>query len=444
MKKSKKLLFSFAALGVVTTMIAVPTLAASCTSGNTNAKTTDETKKQITISNIKHSTNVNVTDEAKANKAIVITDAGHIDDLSFNQSAYEGIKAIIEDLGLSNDTPSIEPNSESQYEQIYTNILNTGFKYWITVGFKHDTAIKKFYNLHKEEMQKKGVVIIAVDYDASTPISDTEPGIPTGYSISLQYNTKESGWVAGYASAKFLSTLPEDKRWVASFGGGNFPGVTDFNEGFLKGIKVWNDENPTAKVKHQEDSQENKVNLNTGFVVGNKMNPIVQNILNGGSSQKVPTIILPVAGPATTVVVDNLKDDQYVIGVDVDQTNVVSTRKDHFFTSITKGIGQSVYDVLEGLYSNNSAKLHGFVLGQSNGHNVGNIAQNWTGVSKANLETTEKTTKAQADLDAAMAKFQGLSEAKKAYVNSLKAEENGAEINNGQERLNKLVEIVNA
>ncbi|QJR44236.1 BMP family ABC transporter substrate-binding protein [Mycoplasma miroungirhinis] len=435
MKKSKKILFSFAMLSIGVTLLSVPVIAASCTT------------EKIKISDIKSSENVQIDKEEKSKKSIVITDAGHVDDLSFNQSAFEGLEQISKDLGLDKATHVI-PNSESEYEKVYNEALKNDFKYWITVGFKHTNAIKKFYNDHKEEMMNKGIVIIAVDFNASQPNVDSEnkvidPGIPEGYSISLEYNTKESGWVAGYASAKFLSTMSEEKRLVLSFGGGAFPGVTDFNEGYLKGILAWNQMHPETKTKHTVYSDVEKVYLQTGFVQGDKMLTHIQSALKG-KGNKVPTIVLPVAGPATLTVVDNITDKQYIIGVDVDQTNVVSKRKDHFFTSITKGIGQSVYDVLEGLYSKNSEKLHGFELGKTSGHNKGNIAENWTGVAKAKLDTTENTELAQNALNEALSEFKKLSNEDKIYVSSSKAEKTGEDITSLQARLNKLVDLVNA
>ncbi|MBN0919400.1 BMP family ABC transporter substrate-binding protein [[Mycoplasma] gypis] len=485
MSKKQRL---FLSLGILSApILAIPFVAASCgetnkeepktpvnggsdgstTGGNTtntggNSTTTGGNTSSTTSSGTQNSSsellakidkrmpvNASLAELIKSKQAIVITDAGHIDDKSFNQSAWEGLKTFAKDSSVAENEINnykIEPSSESDYDKYYSNLLQRNeVKYWITVGFKHESPIKEFFS--EEENRQKLInsdkVIIAIDYDASAPLSNDVQGLPQGHAISLLFNTKESGYVAGKSAAEYVSTVMEpnevSKRLLNSFGGGAFPGVTDFIEGYLKGINDWNKANPDKKVKHKVSSDASKINLSTGF---NRDNQMATNVTKEVATDPKPLVILPVAGPATLDVSEKVRDRQLIIGVDVDQVNSVIQAKDKFFTSITKEIGQALYDILRGLYTNDAQFLYGFQLGTKSISHKGSLKEGWTGLAKAHLSGDE-TARAQAILDKNIAEFKGFSEDKVGYINSDKALENGQVINDIVTRLNKLVEEIN-
>lgn len=288
-------------------------------------------------------------------KTVFITDMGNVQDKSFNQSSYEGYQYLRRAFGLKSFAPIQNTSSTAgaNLDDFYDKALKDGYKIWVVCGFQHSTAIKSFYN--KKNLKDKGIVVVGIDVDLNSDENvkgSIVPGIPQGYSISLQYKTQEGGYVVGYAAASYLAEKYKDKaeqRILNTFGGAAFQGVTDFIYGFLKGIYKYNvDEKNDKKVSLYPKS---KVDLNSGFISGPVLSGVVESQLSGKAK-----IYFPVAGPGTSVLLGLLskktdQKDSLVIGVDVNQSVSLSDYVGRFFSSVEKKIGQSVYDVLKFLYS---------------------------------------------------------------------------------------------
>jgi basic membrane protein A len=63
----------------------------------------------------------------------LVTDVGKIDDKSFNQSAYEGLKQAEKELGVT--TKYIETTDSKDYGKNIETFAEAGYKVIITVGF---------------------------------------------------------------------------------------------------------------------------------------------------------------------------------------------------------------------------------------------------------------------------------------------------------------------
>ncbi|RUA16037.1 MAG: BMP family ABC transporter substrate-binding protein, partial [Clostridia bacterium] len=69
-------------------------------------------------------------------KVGLVTDVGRINDRSFNQSAWEGVKMAAEKLGLSeNDIKYIETKDAKDYADNMNQFIENGYNVIITVGF---------------------------------------------------------------------------------------------------------------------------------------------------------------------------------------------------------------------------------------------------------------------------------------------------------------------
>ncbi|AKA49925.1 hypothetical protein VO56_01475 [Mycoplasmopsis gallinacea] len=369
-----------------------------------------------------------VTDAIKKLQPVLITDEGNTDDKSFNQSSWEALLTVYDKTKIP--VSFVKP---SNYQNAYNAALASHKKIWILSGFKHQSPIQKYIKQNKDALQKEGVKIIGVDFSL-------DPSQLNGFSefYGLNFKIKESAWIVGYATAKFLADkYPTDaaKRLVTSFGGGEFPGVTTFNEGFLKGLLSFAKENPSKKVIHTDE-----LSLNSGFELNDTMATVVTKHTSTNAE-----VILPVAGPGTFEVIKNNKT-MSIIGVDVDQAVSSPENAGRFLTSITKGIGQAVYDVITEIIFGNKARTRYLQNKQANSiiSLEEGFKEGWVGYSPSHLQNEADREKMNAALKEADAKFKSFGDAKVAYINSSKATEEGADIASQSNRLTDLINAIKA
>ncbi|QBF34832.1 BMP family ABC transporter substrate-binding protein [Mycoplasmopsis phocirhinis] len=423
MKKNK---FILMATGVFSTLAAVPVIAAACSRNIYNHPKSPTTS----VVNIKLNPNLVATADQKKDlpRIVMINDGGDINDKSFNQAAWEGLLNFVDKQNnISQRNYNVLEVTGGNYKNAYTQALNSGYKIWIMPGFLHSDQIASFIKEgnNAARMKELGVVILGADY--ATELK--------GHGIFQEFKTKEAAFAAGYAAAKFLSEEPNAAdRTFAQFGGGNFAGVTDFNEGFMKGVLYWN-EQQTDENKKVHTTQ-NTVDLSVGFDTNSaQLDTAISNILATN-----PKLILPVAGQATYSVMRRPEfKNRYIVGVDTDQALAAPSGKSAFFTSILKNLGQSTYDLVGAVALNTKTKeeLGGFVLREADGHLNGGFSENWVDLSKTYIEG-EKGVKAQQALDEAKRVASNLPEDVKSWLYSNKATKSGEEISDINTRMNAL------
>ena len=93
--------------------------------------------------------NASKSEEGKL-KVGMVTDTGTIDDKSFNQGTWEGIKEAEKSFGL--ETTFMQPNgeSESSYLTEIQNLYDSGYKFIVTPGYKFETAIYKAQSQYED------------------------------------------------------------------------------------------------------------------------------------------------------------------------------------------------------------------------------------------------------------------------------------------------------
>ncbi|AFX74018.1 ABC transporter xylose-binding lipoprotein [Mesomycoplasma hyorhinis SK76] len=343
---------------------------------------------------------------------VLLTAGGTVQDKSFNQSIWEAVLEHYDQIEKTTnlDRVSQETNNQSELIGKYKNFLNGNKNVWILTGFQQGQEFPKFLKQtdsngkkYSDLLAEKKVIIVAVDWDLSKEDKDL---IKAGHFISLLYKTEEAGFIAGYASSKFLAyKFPndEEKRTIAPFGGGHGAGVTDFIAGFLAGIAKYNNDNPTAKVTISD----NNINIDTGFISNDKTATFINGIVNKSS------LVLPVAGSLTSSVVDAIKksnkDTKYLIGVDTDQSKIFSPAT-VFFTSIEKHLGRTIYEVLTDIWlkKEDSKFLGSFrsfkLTNPANATVYKGISDDFVGVSNSTVADADKV-KAQEFLNEATADF---------------------------------------
>jgi basic membrane protein A len=157
----------------------------------------------------------------------MVTDAGTIDDKSFNQGTWEGIKKAEEELGIQSKYLKPAGTTEAEYLKEMGNLYDAGYKFIVTPGFKFETAIFKAQDKYKDA---KFVIL-----DGNPHAGDNKPVVKDN-TVAVFFAEHESGFLAGVAAALEL------KEGEAGFiGGMEIPAVQKFNWGFQQGVNYAND-----------------------------------------------------------------------------------------------------------------------------------------------------------------------------------------------------------
>lgn len=161
-------------------------------------------------------------------KVGMVTDAGTIDDKSFNQGTWEGVQQAANDFGLQHKYLKPGGTTEADYIKEIGNLYDAGFKFIVTPGFKFETAI---YAAQDKYADAKFVLIDGTPHKAD----DFTPVVKSN-TVSIFFAEHESGFLAGVATALQL------KEGEAGFiGGMEIPPVQKFNWGFQQGVKYANE-----------------------------------------------------------------------------------------------------------------------------------------------------------------------------------------------------------
>jgi basic membrane protein A len=261
----------------------------------------------------------------------MVTDAGTIDDKSFNQGTWEGILKASTDLGLKNKY--IKPNgtTEADYMKEIGNLFDAGYKFIVTPGFKFETAIFKSQDKYKDA---KFVLIDGSPKDAD---GKAVVGVNT---VSIFFAEQESGFLAGVATA-----LQIKEGDVGFIGGMEIPPVQKFNWGFQQGVKYANDNLSTTVTMKAE----NVIYQGTFSEVAAGQQLAAQMYDRG------VTVIFAAAGGVGVGAINEAKTrgdagkEAWIVGVDVDQyaDGVKKDGKSIILTSAMKKIDQAAADMIK-------------------------------------------------------------------------------------------------
>ncbi|MEX2659974.1 MAG: BMP family ABC transporter substrate-binding protein [Acidimicrobiales bacterium] len=253
-------------------------------------------------------------------KACQVTDAGGIDDRSFNQTAYDGILRAEEELGA--ETAFLESGGDEDYAPNIEALMAQDCDVIVTVGFLLGDATRDAAEANPDQD------FAIVDFAYDEPIDNIKP---------LLFNTDEAAFLAGYLAAGMT-----ESGTVGTFGGINIPSVTIFMDGFLAGIEHHNTEKGTDVTLLGWDGSDG---LFTGdFENQENGRQTAQSLLDEGAD-----IILPVAGPVGLGAAAAAQDagDASVIWVDSDGCESAAQYCDLFLTSVLKRIDNAVFTAVE-------------------------------------------------------------------------------------------------
>lgn len=149
----------------------------------------------------------------------LVTDVGQIDDKSFNQSAWEGVKQAEAELGAKIDF--IETRDAKDYAQNMALFAEQNYDVIVTVGFALGEATAE------AAQQYPDINFIGVDQFQGAPISNL---------AGLIFNEDKAGYLAGVLAA----SLSETGTIAGVFGTDLVPPVVAFKVGYENGAAATN------------------------------------------------------------------------------------------------------------------------------------------------------------------------------------------------------------
>ncbi len=265
----------------------------------------------------------NVAD-ASDTKVCMVAGLGGLDDKSFNQSGYEGLKKAKEDFGVEINV--VETFSDADYVPMIDNAVNEGCDLIIGVSYMMTDAITDAAKANPD------IKFALVD--------DVIPeDLPNAKGVV--FNTAEATYLAGYAAAGMTTTGK-----VATFLGGKMAPTMLFADGFYDGVQKFNEDHGTdiQLLGWDKDSQDGIATGDFEDVAKGKQYSL--QLIDQGAD-----IIMPVAGVVSTgtLAAAREKGDTSVIWVDVDGFYSEPDYADLMLTSVLKQIGNALYTTVEEL-----------------------------------------------------------------------------------------------
>jgi len=278
--------------------------------------------------------------EVAAGSVCEITDVGGIDDKSFNQSAFEGAEQAEAEFGWA--ASFVESQDATDFRPNIDSLIAEGCTLLVTVGFAlaADTAQASADNPDQ---------YFAIVDQAPGPFEpwidpDTEETISPNDWLNLRglvFATDQAAFLAGY-----LAAAASETGIVGTFGGINIPPVTVFMDGFVWGVRHYNEVNGTDVVVLGWDPDTQEGLFTNNFESLDDGRAFAQSLVDEGAD-----IILPVAGPVGlgSAAVCQETGACLMVGVDADQFLTAPEFADVWLTSILKLIGPAVFTTVQNL-----------------------------------------------------------------------------------------------
>ena len=245
----------------------------------------------------------------------LVSDVGHFNDKSFNQSQLEGLNRAKSDLGIT--AIPLQSNSASDYLPNLTSAIRRHADLVISAGFllapATATVAKKYPSTH----------FAITDYTVHADPFANKQGTPLFKNVEgLTYAANESGCLVGVLAAKMAKK--EGGNVIGAVGGIKIPPVDIWIAGYrfcaqkvVPGIKV--------VIGYSQD-----------FVAADKCKTVAQNLIGQGA--KVLFQVAGLCGLGTL----KAADDAHIWGIGVDKDQYNDAKR--VLTSGVKRVDVGVYD----------------------------------------------------------------------------------------------------
>ncbi|WP_025692216.1 BMP family lipoprotein [Paenibacillus zanthoxyli] len=236
----------------------------------------------------------------------MVTDVGGVNDKSFNQSAWEALKALEKESGVK--VQYLQSNSSANYEPNLNQFVKDGYSLTWGIGFDMGDSLKK---------------VAGENPDAKLAIIDNVVDAPNVESVTFSEN--EGSFLVGVVAGLTTKT-----NKVAFIGGMQSPVIKRFEAGFKAGVAAVN---PSAKVTVTYAGAYDKPDTGKSLAA---------TLYDAGND-----IIFPAAGATGNGVFNEAKSRNkaggskvWVIGVDKDQS--LEFGDDVTLTSMMKRVDEAV------------------------------------------------------------------------------------------------------
>lgn len=294
----------------------------------------------------------------------LVTDIGTINDKSFNQGAWEGLKQYAEEKKISYEYYQPAEKTTDAYLETISLAIDGGAKVVVCPGFLFEEAVFKA----QDQFPKTQFIILdGTPHDADYKEFRIEKNV-----YSVFYAEQEAGFLAGYAAVK------DGYKSLGFMGGMAVPAVVRFGYGFVQGADY------AAKELGLTD-----VSMKYFYTGGFDATPEAQATAASWYSSGTEVIFACGGAVGNSVMAAAEAAGTKVIGVDVDQSGESET----VITSSMKMLSKSVYDGIAAYYDDK------FPGGESLTKGV-----NEDGVGLP-MSTSKFTNFTQADYDAIYAKL---------------------------------------
>jgi len=254
-------------------------------------------------------------------KICQVTDTGGIDDKSFNATAWKGALRAQDELGF--EAKYLESKEVADYEKNLNAFIEEKCDLIVTVGFLLGDATKAAAEANPDF--KFSIVDFAYD-----------PPIPNV--VGQVFATDEAAFLAGYLAAGMTKTGK-----VGTFGGLPIPPVTIFMDGFVRGVKYYNQVKGTSvEVLGYDLTAPDKGLFTNSFEDQTKGKEFGITLMDEGAD-----IIMPVAGPVGLGTAAAVKErgNALIIGVDSDWFLTAEGYQDIILTSVLKNMDATTLEV---------------------------------------------------------------------------------------------------
>jgi basic membrane protein A len=251
-------------------------------------------------------------------KVGMVSDVGGIDDASFNQNTWEGLKRADEQLAVCSQF--IESQAQADYEKNITEFAEQNYDLIFTVGFLLGDATAKMAPTYPK------IEFAGVDQSYDPPISNA-----TG----IVFAVDEAAFPIGYLAAGWADLKDPGDPQIGYVGGMQIPPVEQFIVAYEAGANYYNQQKgKNVQVK--------------GVYVGDFEAPDQGKIQGQSLIDEGVDVIFGVGGKTGNGGLTAAKENgKWGVGVDVDQYYTLPNEKDILITSCMKRLDNAVYNVTE-------------------------------------------------------------------------------------------------
>ena len=272
----------------------------------------------------------------------LVTDLGTIDDKSFNQGAWEGLKKYATEKNITFQYYQPSEGTNAAYLEAIDLAIKGGAKVVVTPGFLFEVPI---YTAQTKYPDIKFILLDGEPHTEDYKTYKTESNV-----LPILYAEEEAGFMAGYAAVKDGFTK------LGFMGGMAVPAVIRYGHGYLQGADV-----AAQEMGLKEGSIEAMYNYTGDFTASPEKQAKAAGWYESGTE-----IIFACGGAVGNSVMAAAEaaknKDKFVIGVDVDQYAESAT----VISSSMKMLGNSVYQALTSYYDNKFEGGKTWVLNSKN------------------------------------------------------------------------------